>query len=344
MQPPTTIQGNPMPTLLTTALDTVTIRLKSDVVITVHKGSLSAVSSYFERAFDGPFIEADQRTITLSDVSEPTFRIFLQWANMQVFRSNPTVEALCEESLLSKTAETSLLHATSLAGANLNESSDDVEDNGDYAFDEEEFHLESGSSEELNELFYSKQDWLANYSRVCLPVVQLYIFADKYEVPQLRDDVLTAYLGFCHKMGWLPGPDYPGEELIFHMCDNLPASSSMVRFTALCTALEWLPVVDGICATKDCATKMRALFDLHYEFAFQVSVSMAEVIRKHYESAREDRAIHFEDYAPNACPFHEHTDLDKEKCRLRIKERPEIFAAILDACMQELRSTATNLS
>ena len=70
--------------------DTVAIRIgdPSQVVeIQVDCELICSVSPYFRSAFKGKFKEATDRVISLPDVSEQTFRIFLQWANSQVHDS-----------------------------------------------------------------------------------------------------------------------------------------------------------------------------------------------------------------------------------------------------------------
>ncbi|KAF3053273.1 hypothetical protein E8E11_008425 [Didymella keratinophila] len=214
MQPPPSSQGDLMPSFLTMDLDSVTIRPEGNVAITVHRVVLSAVSSYSQNAFDGPFIEAKQHTIALPDVSEPTFRAFLQWANIKIFRSRPAVKVLCKESLLPTTAGTPSTRGTSPTVANLYQISYDTSHNGDYGFDERNFHPEPEHIEELRERFYTNQDWLANYRRIFLSIVQLYVFADRYKVPQLRDDVLTACLELCHAMYCTEAETLPSDALL----------------------------------------------------------------------------------------------------------------------------------
>ncbi|CAN9372295.1 unnamed protein product [Alternaria alternata] len=48
------------------------------VDIPIYRDRLSAVSPYFRGAFEGSFKEATDRNLSLTDVSEQTFRIFLQ--------------------------------------------------------------------------------------------------------------------------------------------------------------------------------------------------------------------------------------------------------------------------
>jgi hypothetical protein len=82
--------------------DIVTLRVgEPDVAvdIPVYREVLAGISPYFCGAFKGSFKEAGDKFLPLTDVSEQTFRIFLQWAHMQGGRRDvggevPGVEAL----------------------------------------------------------------------------------------------------------------------------------------------------------------------------------------------------------------------------------------------------------
>jgi hypothetical protein len=82
--------------------DSVIIRVggPSHVVeILVNCDLICSVSPYFRSAFQGKFQEATDRVISLPDVTEETFRIFLQWARSQEHDSGvdvlvPTIPSL----------------------------------------------------------------------------------------------------------------------------------------------------------------------------------------------------------------------------------------------------------
>jgi len=68
------------------SFDIVTIRVGDAEAATdlpVYRELLSAASPYFRAAFEGGFKEAEQRLITLDDVSKQTFRLFLTWLHAQ---------------------------------------------------------------------------------------------------------------------------------------------------------------------------------------------------------------------------------------------------------------------
>ena len=65
----------------TMSFDMVTLRIGDPGVavdLPVYQDVLSAVSHYFRGAFDSSFKEATERFTPLTDVTEQTFRIFLQ--------------------------------------------------------------------------------------------------------------------------------------------------------------------------------------------------------------------------------------------------------------------------
>jgi hypothetical protein len=51
------------------------------VAISVHKDILCRAGPYFRNCFNGPFKEAEGKTISLPDVTEEYFRLFLKWAH-----------------------------------------------------------------------------------------------------------------------------------------------------------------------------------------------------------------------------------------------------------------------
>ena len=104
-------------------LDTVTVRLEEAEIVT-HKVLLSAVSPYFKRAFYGPFKEADERSISLVDVSERTFRMFLHWVHVQSLQYDTTAAALDLNSLLP------LDEVSKLTMMDTENDADDIGDNG----------------------------------------------------------------------------------------------------------------------------------------------------------------------------------------------------------------------
>jgi hypothetical protein len=62
------------------SFEMVTVRVgeaDAAVDIPVYRDHLSAVSPYFRGAFEGSFKEATDRNLSLTDVSEQTFRMFL---------------------------------------------------------------------------------------------------------------------------------------------------------------------------------------------------------------------------------------------------------------------------
>ena len=193
-------------------LDTVTIRLESTELV-VYKALLTAVSSYFKKAFYSPFQEATQRAIILEGVSEKTFRIFLHWAYVQTLNFDTTSAALDHSALLQpdevKKLETALIEDIPATDESNNEAADNHGGDGDGyatwlpdavtpiapAFDEPAFHVYTG----FERRYAKNKEWPCNVELFHLSLCKLFILADKYSVPQLRDDTLTALVGQCWK-------------------------------------------------------------------------------------------------------------------------------------------------
>jgi hypothetical protein len=79
------------------SLDSVTLRIGEPGVAVdtfMYREILTVVSPYFRSVFEGAFKEATERFLTLTDVSEQTFRIFLQWAHMSMGEQSSKVSVL----------------------------------------------------------------------------------------------------------------------------------------------------------------------------------------------------------------------------------------------------------
>jgi len=76
----------------------------------------------------------------------------------------------------------------------------------------------------------------------CMMLVELYIFAEQHETPQLRDDVLDAIeeVGLEHEL-------LPGDPVVQRVCDALPSTSSLYQYLAELYAVE----VDGKTLSHD---------------------------------------------------------------------------------------------
>lgn len=286
-------------------LDVVKVRIEDKTVI-VHEALLSAVSPYFRKAFNGSFKEADDRAISLPDVSERTFRAFLQWLYTENMRYSTSAAALQASAIdpPDNTVKNTAMEAPS----------DEVA----AMFDEEDFHDSRDSKLHHNNFAFQENSMLLN-----LNMVQLFVFADKYSVPQLRDDVLTALIGQCWKWDWWPAET---ETELIHVVDrDLPTSSGFVKFFA--SSIAWTGFQSP---GRDAAYKLGELQDLSPKLALQVGITFAEKV----QNCNDDLEISVSLAAnmPNACCFHDHEVLDQKHCRDRIAGKPYLFAAILHAC------------
>ncbi|KAI4680546.1 hypothetical protein J4E81_010076 [Alternaria sp. BMP 2799] len=180
---------------LTMDLASVTVQVgeaDASVDITVYRNMLSAVSPYFRGAFEGSFVEATDRFMSLTDVTEQTFRMFLQWAHAQGYQhpSDATVPppvVLLQES---KTKNTD----NSTTSAAKEQPPRRPESVAGYtpAIDVQSGREKPKELKEMEGLCHKNPEWISRYGLSVLSFLRLYVFADKYDVPQLRDDVLTA--------------------------------------------------------------------------------------------------------------------------------------------------------
>jgi hypothetical protein len=294
------------------------------VDIPVYREVLAGVSPYFRGAFKSSFKEATGKFLPLTHVSEQTFRIFLQWAHMQakqdVGGEVPGIGALLPR------REKDVVDAAD--DPEVSSPNADDECMSGPAVDEKMYHL--GRPHRDDKAYFENKEWLANFRSTVISYLRLYIFADKYNVHQLRDDILTAFVAQVHACRFWPDPD---KELIQFAYANLPASSKLLRFFVLSAAYLWLP--DG-----DCAAKMRAMQVMHTDFAFEVSLVQAQMLQNR-QSEEDGMPFALDDAVPNSCVLHEHLVHGKKQCRDRIRNNPHIFATLVDGCVQDARGMAS---
>lgn len=186
---------------------------------------------------------------------------------------------------------------------------------------------EIAALEEYKYQFFTNTTWLKNVNSLNMSIARLYLFADRYSVPQLRDDILTALVGQSWKWDWWPELEKDFVDLLY---GNLPGSSKLLKFIAFSTTWVYIASSDG----GDAAYKMQSLRSQNPDLAFEVGLVLAAKVQEH-SSTQEPVPVHISDNLENSCLFHEHAVFDEKECRQRIAARPHIFTAILEACLEE---------
>jgi len=312
-------------------LDTVTVRVgevESAVNITVYRDTLSEVSPYFRGAFEGSFVEATDRFISLTDVTEQTFRMFLQWAHTQGFQHSsdatvPPLVILLQESTEKNTGNT----AMSPAERQPSRRPESVE--GYTPALDVRGGQKPKDLKEMERLCHKSSEWINRYCLSLLSFLRLYVFADKYNVPQLRDDVLTAMIAQSHAWNWWPDVD---RELLSSAYANLPPSSKFIRLFVLSIAYCWL-LEPETCS----AARVRALREMNEDFAFDIMVVQNERLKS--IKLLEGMPFSLHEALPNSCILHEHLVQDAEQCRKRIRDKPYIFTGLIEMCAQDALGT-----
>jgi hypothetical protein len=255
-------QNLPVPSYLTMNFDFVTVRVGEQefaVAFQVYRKIITAVSPYFHGVFSG-FNEATDRTTSLEDVTEQTFRIFLQWMYAQLHTSGPSV----------------LVPDLSFLGPSANQQNDGGQDDGEEdndtgtsqsallarrtqrgplckSFDEVGYQNVRSCEDAGEDMYFEDAQWKKNYLMAQTSSLNLFIFADKYSVHQLRDDIITALLGQANTWRWSPDPN---QELITKAYDNLPETAKFHKFMVHCTAHCWLAEPG-----QDLTARMRSLVE-----------------------------------------------------------------------------------
>jgi hypothetical protein len=330
---------------LTMDFDLVTVRVGEPdqaVNILVSRKMLSSVSPYFRAAFEGKFKEATTRTITLSDVTEETFRIFLAWAKAQDRdRSEgiiPDISILSPKPAAALAARTpqpgthpfttcySCGKDADAASSDDSDSDDtidlaDSEDTASSAFDQEKYQCCNMTRPQQQSI--CKNDiWVKHHNASIMSYLILFTFADKYAVDQLRDDIMTAMLGQAKSWNFFP---VPYEDLILTAYNHLPSSSAFIHFMVRCTALFWLKE-----QSEDSAARFQSMWQWHPEFAMEVCKYQTKMLHS------SDRDIHVSfiwhnDHFLDSCEFHTHLANDPQQCRERIPKKKHLLVALIEA-------------
>jgi hypothetical protein len=195
-------------------------------------------------------------------------------------------------------------------------------------------YLRKMSADEVDRRFDNNPSWHATYQEVVKSLIRLYIFANKYSIDQLRDDVMSTYMGYCITYGLYPDPD--DADAIQLAYANLPASATLSRFFVLSTIYFWSPAKHTIESGK--------LNGLHKRFILDVMVAQAQ--RGQPPNKNETKmnktvpqlARHG---LKNSCVFHEHLNVTEEECRCRLANSKFVFDALLNGCVKEAEKTVS---
>jgi hypothetical protein len=302
-------------TLRSINFDIVTIRVDDPLVeIPVYKELLCSVSPYFRGAFDHSFLEAKERTISLPDVSEKTFRVFLQWVYTQA----------CVEEGTQGGGFTKLVPP----------GYDDARKDDATIMEHEifgrrtifdEYHVDNQPDPKfkglLRQHFHYNKAWIAEHNKILMAFLRLYVFADKYLVNQLQDDIMSALQGRALSLDWWPDPV---ADIVDTAYDNLPVSSPFKRFLVQPWAY-WLDPTDIS------AVELHAMRDLHPGFLFDAMLFQSQRA-SNWACRKRDLFLEAGKMMPNSCIWHDHTVLSKEDCRKRLAKNVHIFTGLFDAC------------
>ena len=264
-----------------------------EATICVYKAHLCEVSPYFKKAFDGPFSEAGERKISLLDVSEHTFRLFMHWIAVQAAEGLlEDLELPGPEVLLPELADSKATHNTS--GSERREPTRNLSKTQKFW----EHRCK------MLERCHQSREWQRNYHSAFREMAKLFVFADKYDVPQLRDDIISAM--FRQSQEWTCVPE-PNVKLIAFIYENLPTTSSLARYIAYTTAVDWLPQCG-----PDKLSVLEAVYNDQPDFALQVGLIQNDWIQCCVTGKTCGKASLTRTHDP--CSFHEHVVRDQRQC------------------------------
>jgi hypothetical protein len=301
----------------------VTVRVdEPSVDIPVYRDLICSVAPYFHGAFNSSFREAEDRTINLPDVRESTFRAFLEWCHLLL---HPSPDG--HEFMMPKDMENDIRGSDFTYPESKNSRSPEA------AFDQYSNALHplkaSLTHEERRKRFYNNDEWLSRYARVIEAFLDLYIFADKYSVDQLRDDLMSALAGYCLAWRWWPDI-YVNLTVVNHAYANLPSCSRLIRYlVSTMVYMSWIP--------SNAPTEVEALKQVDPMFTFDIMMGHA-LKRQGAREFPESTA----DGLKDSCVFHEHRVFGKESCRERLGGSASIFKGLANACIKAAGCNSLN--
>ncbi|KAL5121702.1 hypothetical protein ACEQ8H_000389 [Pleosporales sp. CAS-2024a] len=298
---------------------------KPAVEIVVYRHLLCSVSSFFGGSIERSFLGVKEGTITLRDVSEATFRTFLAWLHSQCLPSSlpePILGAPELAHVATKAADTATQYVTGRKGSRKRIFDEYVSGRSPV--------LRLVGQEELERRFHRNPKWQTTYQEVVKALVRLYIFADRYNIAQLRDDVMSTYIGYCISYGLYPDPE--DTEVIELAYSRLGANAMLPQYLVLCTIYFWTP--------ERLTLESKKLEQLHGKFTLDVMTAQARRGQRREAGETETEATKAvprlaKHGLENSCVFHEHQALDGTACRGRLTSSKFIFDGLLDACVKE---------
>jgi hypothetical protein len=245
-----------------------------------------------------PISKADERKISLPDFSKHTARLLLHWIAVQAAEGLlEDLELPGPEVLLSELADSKATHNTS--GRERREPTRNLS----------KTHKCSELRCKMLEICHQSREWQRNYHSAFREMAKLFVFADKYDVPQLRDDIITAMSR--RNQEWTCVPEL-NVKLVAFIYENLPTTSSLARYIAYTTAVDWLP---------QCGPGKPSVLETVYndqpDFALQVGLIQKDWIQCCVTGKTCGKAILTRTY--DRCSFHEHIFKDqKQYCQMGV--------------------------
>ncbi|EON65954.1 hypothetical protein W97_05196 [Coniosporium apollinis CBS 100218] len=206
----TTLERPLFPSLDTTI---VTVHVGKDAhPFHVHRAPLCEWSEYFKGAFLGHFIEAEEKAMYLDDVTVEIFVAFTEWLYVRAVIPQPVVTY--------SSTERQRRHDWFEGGWG------DDESNARDALE--------GPEEDYGNCH---SDLVDSFTENLL---SLYIFADKYAIPELRTDLLDTLIQWCSYADITPDI-----QCVPRAFKYLPSSSPFCRYLTDINAAFWFPEDDG---------------------------------------------------------------------------------------------------
>ncbi|KAF2128458.1 hypothetical protein P153DRAFT_397531 [Dothidotthia symphoricarpi CBS 119687] len=292
----------------------------------VHKDLLCYHSKYFRGAFEGSFREKEDKTIRLRDINEGVFRLFQFWLYAQATRDEEDSTTKMSRDDHSKRGRHSETRHPCSCGGNYEQCEESVIDcltleiRARYAKvleQETPKWLQSGEF-----LFDSDHEYFSCF-------IALSVFADQYDTPQLRRDVLTLLVELDNynwdRKGKLCYNRYyrrSAQKAYTSLPPNAPIRQYLIKRFAYSMACKKVNVT--------------SLMRVPQEFVVDVLLLITAQPKKNL--LRENLVNNLKD----CCDFHEHVaEVEREVCRDGQSRDVQFYTSFMRAIVDQVHSAGS---
>ncbi len=296
--------------------------------LSFHKTLIRRYSAYFSCLFGSGFQEGKEGIVHFAEVDETSCRIFQAWLYMQNARGlhGPQKDRGLNIGLAMTSEDandTPDPHEESPLDVRIEDSDSDSEPTSRWPRDSFEFSWESlrEPRQQPSSRSNPNSNVAKNSEEFCLRImnylVRLYIFADAYECPALRNDIMSAITYLSDR-----ADSFPCLHFVPWAFSHLPSSSTLCQYLTKRTARHWNP-----------DEPVKNTESLSREFLLEVLQINAR------RASSETYGQVLDEELAERCQFHEHAAVEEKRlCQSRKKKELPLIVSLISLCLEAVGS------